>query len=111
MFCSPGTRDYPASRFRCCQLVVALFSLFEQHDIGARELQWKSHTKVADEKGKEYMAIFVCRPIVVNLGSMTVFLLPQTKFTIEDCKTVGVVKLGGLCVVFSSAFKSLERLC
>jgi len=53
------------------------------------------HTKVEDETEGEYIAIFVCR-LIVYLGSMTRFLFLQTKFTITDCRTGSVSKLGGV---------------
>jgi uncharacterized membrane protein YgcG len=71
----------------------------------------KLHDKIEDETEGEHMAIFVCR-LVLYLGSMTRLLFLQIKFTVTDCKTGSVTKLGGILPVpnYLSSFQQIGSL-
>jgi hypothetical protein len=69
------------------------------------------HDKIEDETEGEHMAIFVCR-LVLYLGSMTRLLFQQIKFTVTDCKSGSVTKLGGILPVpnYLSSFQQIGSL-
>ena len=65
------------------------------------------HTDIVDETENEYIAIFACL-LIVYLFSMTRLIFVQTKFTISDCRTGNVVRLGGFLPVPSYLFNYQE---